>query len=78
MCLQKSHGPKDLTESFVVFGWLVSVVEEFIARVFKGGKVTIPKRLREICDVKDDDYVRLELTEVMKKEDGEWVKKKID
>jgi len=26
----------------------VVVVEEFVARVFKGGKVTVPKRLREL------------------------------
>ena len=42
------------------------VLEEFIARVFQGGKVTIPKRLREILGVEDGDYVRLALVEVVK------------
>lgn len=28
-------------------------MEEFVARVFAGGKVTVPKRLRELFDVKD-------------------------
>ena len=29
-----------------------------MARVFQGGKVTIPKRLRELLEVEDGDYVR--------------------
>ena len=37
------------------------VVEEFVVRVFKGGKVTVPKRLRELLGVEDGDYVRLAL-----------------
>jgi len=43
---------------------VVVVVEEFVVRVFKGGKVTVPKRLRELFDVEDGDYVRLALVEV--------------
>ncbi|MCJ7431736.1 hypothetical protein MUO83_11085 [Candidatus Bathyarchaeota archaeon] len=46
-------------------------------RVFKGGKVTVPKRLRDIFDVGDGDYVRLALVEVLKKEDAGWVRKKV-
>lgn len=42
-------------------------MEEFVARVFKDGKVTVPKQLRELFDVKDGDYVRLALVEVVKK-----------
>jgi len=41
-------------------------LEEFIARVFQGGKVTIPKRLREVLGVEDGDYVRLALVEVVR------------
>lgn len=41
-------------------------MEEFAARVFKGGKVTVPKRLRDLFGVKDGDYVRLALVEVLK------------
>ncbi|MEM3623345.1 MAG: hypothetical protein QXR76_06215 [Candidatus Bathyarchaeia archaeon] len=53
-------------------------MEEFVARVFKGGKVTVPKRLRELFDVNDGDYVRLALVEVLKKGDkGEWVRRKV-
>ena len=33
---------------FCCFLLLVVVVEEFVVRVFKGGKVTVPKRLREL------------------------------
>ena len=53
-------------------------MEEFVVRVFTGGKVTVPKQLRERFEVVDGDYVRLVLVEVLKKgEGGEWVKKKV-
>jgi bifunctional DNA-binding transcriptional regulator/antitoxin component of YhaV-PrlF toxin-antitoxin module len=56
----------------------VVVVEEFVVRVFTGGKVTVPKQLRERFGVEDGDYVRLVLVEVLNKgEGGEWVKKKV-
>lgn len=38
-----------------------------MARGFGGGKVTIPKRVRELLDVGDGDYVRLSLVEVVKR-----------
>jgi len=63
---------------FVVFCFVV-VMEEFVVRVFKGGKVTVPKRLRELFRVEDGDYVRLGLVEVMKKtEDGRWVRRRVE
>jgi len=63
---------------FVVFCFVV-VMEEFVVRVFKGGKVTVPKRLRELFKVEDGDYVRLGLVEVMKKtEDGRWVRRRVE
>jgi bifunctional DNA-binding transcriptional regulator/antitoxin component of YhaV-PrlF toxin-antitoxin module len=62
---------------FCCFLLLVVVVEEFVVRVFKGGKVTVPKRLRELFGVEDGDYVRLGLVEVMKKKDGGWIRRKI-
>ena len=34
-----------------------------MARVFTGGKVTVPRRLRELFGVEDGDYVRLVLVE---------------
>ena len=42
-------------------------MEEFVVRVFKGGKVTVPKRLRELFGVEDGDYVRLALLDVVKR-----------
>jgi len=54
-------------------------MEEFVVRVFKGGKVTVPKRLRELFGVEDGDYVRLALVEVLKKsESGDWVRRKVE
>jgi bifunctional DNA-binding transcriptional regulator/antitoxin component of YhaV-PrlF toxin-antitoxin module len=54
-------------------------VEEFLARVFKDGKVTIPKRLRSFCGVRDGYYVRLALVEVLRQNDvGEWKKTKVE
>jgi hypothetical protein len=59
-------------------GWGV-FVEEFLARVFKDGKVTVPKRLRSLCGVGDGDYVRLRLVEVLKQNAvGEWEKKRVE
>jgi len=40
-------------------------MEQFVARVFRGGKVTIPKRLRELLGIEDGDYVRLGVVEVI-------------
>lgn len=49
-----------------------------MVRVFNGGKVTVPKQLRERFSVNDGDYVRLVLVEVLKKgENGEWVKRRV-
>ena len=49
-----------------------------MVRVFTGGKVTVPKQLRERFSVEDGDYVRLVLVEVLKKgEGGEWVKRRV-
>ncbi|NWF87760.1 AbrB/MazE/SpoVT family DNA-binding domain-containing protein [Candidatus Bathyarchaeota archaeon] len=54
-------------------------MEEFVVRVFKGGKVTVPKRLRDLFEVEDGDYVRLALVEVLKKsESGDWVRIRIE
>lgn len=53
-------------------------MEEFVARVFTGGKVTLPKRLRDLCGVGDGDYVRLCLVEVVKRGGGGWVRRKVE
>lgn len=41
-------------------------MEQFVARVFGGGKVTIPRRLREVLGVEDGVYVRMAVVEVVK------------
>jgi len=48
-----------------------------VVRVFKGGKVTVPKRLRELFGVEDGDYVRLALVEVLRKSGGDWVRRRV-
>lgn len=54
-------------------------MEEFVARVFAGGKVTVPRRLRELFEVEDGDYVRLALVEVLERkgERGGWVRRRV-
>jgi len=47
-------------------------VEQFVARVLQGGKVTIPKRLRELLGVEDGAYVRLGVVEVV---EPKWKRK---
>jgi bifunctional DNA-binding transcriptional regulator/antitoxin component of YhaV-PrlF toxin-antitoxin module len=53
-------------------------MEEFVVRVFKGGKVTVPKRLRDLFGVEDGDYVRLVLVEVLKRQGEVWVRRKVE
>lgn len=48
-----------------------------MARVFSGGKVTIPKRVRELLSVEDGDYVRLGVVEVIKRKDAGWVREEV-
>jgi len=36
-----------------------------VAKVFSGGKVTIPVRVRDLLGVRDGDYVRLEVVGVI-------------
>jgi len=42
------------------------VEEVFVARITTAGKVTIPRRLRDLLGVKDGDYLRLAITEAIK------------
>ena len=72
-CVQKS-----LNTVFVVIGLLCGCMEEFVVRVFKGGKVTVPKRLRDLFGVEDGDYVRLVLVEVLKRQGEGWVRRKVE
>ncbi len=43
------------------------VEEVFVARVIGGGKVTIPRDIRDLLDIKDGDYVRISLNAVIRK-----------
>ena len=52
--------------------------EEFVVRVFKGGKVTVPVHVRELAGVEDGDYVRLMLVEVLRREGDVWVKRRLE
>jgi len=44
--------------------------ERFISRVFQGGKITIPKRLRELLGVEEGCYVRVEMVEFLERRGG--------
>jgi len=43
------------------------VGEVFVARVVAGGKVTIPLLVREVLKIEEGDYVRVSISEVIKK-----------
>lgn len=53
-------------------------MEQFVVRVFQRGKVTIPKRVRELLDVRDGDYVRLGLLEVVRRKGDGWVRERLE
>jgi bifunctional DNA-binding transcriptional regulator/antitoxin component of YhaV-PrlF toxin-antitoxin module len=55
------------------------VGEVFVARVVAGGKVTVPRRLRDVLNLEEGDYVRVTINEVIKrkqerkgKKSGKW------
>jgi len=50
---------------------LGGVGEVFVARVVAGGKVTIPLLVREVLKIEEGDYVRVSITEVIKKKQRE-------
>ncbi len=43
------------------------VSEVFVARVISDGKVTVPQRVREVLRIERGDYVRVTITEVIRK-----------
>ena len=53
------------------------VAEQFVARVFARGKVTIPLAVRDVLDLEDGDYVRVSITEVVRRSKGVMVKKRM-
>jgi hypothetical protein len=64
---------------FVCVGDVVlvgGVGEVFVARVIAGGKVTVPRRLRDVLNLEERDYVRVTITEVMKRKQQERKGKK--
>jgi bifunctional DNA-binding transcriptional regulator/antitoxin component of YhaV-PrlF toxin-antitoxin module len=46
---------------------LGGVGEVFVARVVAGGKVTVPLLVREVLRIEEGDYVRVSITEVIRK-----------
>ncbi len=42
---------------------------EFVRRVYENAKVTIPKELRELHGIENGDYVKLQIMDVIRKED---------
>ena len=52
------------------------VGEVFVARVIAGGKVTVPRRLRDVLNLEEGDYVRVTINEVMKRKQQERKGKK--
>ena len=52
---------------------LGGVGEVFVARVISGGKVTVPRRLRDVLSLESGDYVRVIITEVIKRKKQERV-----
>jgi len=57
---------------------LCLVMEKFVCRILKGGKVTVPKRLRELLGAEEGDYLRLAVTEVIKREGDQWIRRKVN
>ena len=43
----------------------VTGLERFVCRVFQGGKVTVPRAVRDLLGIVDGVYVRLEVVEVI-------------
>jgi len=52
------------------------VGEVFVARVISDGKVTVPRRVREVLRIKKGDYVRVTITEVIRKKEQQQRKEK--
>jgi len=48
----------------------------FAVRVVAGGKVTIPLLVREVLKIKEGDYVRISINEVIKKKQQQQQKEK--
>lgn len=55
---------------------LSGVGEVFVARVVAGGKVTIPLLVREVLKINEGDYVRVSISEVIKKKQQKEKSKK--
>ncbi len=51
----------------LVEGLVGGLVESFVARVFAGGKVTIPDHVGLLMNIEDGDYARITITETIKK-----------
>ena len=43
------------------------VEEQFLAKVYARGKVTVPLVVREVLNIEDGDYVRVSIKEVIRR-----------
>jgi len=59
-----------------VVSGLNAVGEVFVAQVVSGGKVTIPLLVRHMLKIKEGDYVRVSISEVIRKKQQEQKGKK--
>jgi len=50
------------------------VGEVFVARVIADGKVTVPRRVRDVLGIEKGDYVRVSIVEVIKEKPQRRVK----
>ena len=50
--------------------------EVFVARVISDGKVTVPRRVREVLRIEKGDYVRVTITEVIREKRQQQRKEK--
>ncbi len=52
------------------------VKEVFVARVISDGKVTVPRRVRELLRIEKGDYVRVTITEVIREKEQQKTRTK--
>lgn len=46
------------------------MTEKFVVQIVEGGRITIPKPVRDVMHLKQGDYVRVEVLEKVKKNEG--------
>jgi len=71
ICIRGVWGRELVTFYYLLLLFVIlMVMERFATRVLKGGKVTIPKRLRELLKIEDGVYARARLVDEIPKDDS--------